>query len=62
MPPLDPLKTVEFFRRLMVAIAEGRIEAKHYVDFTEEQIDALNEQLADEWESEGADGKEMAGE
>jgi hypothetical protein len=61
MPPLDPLKTIEYLRRIVTAIAEGRIEARQVAEMTDEQIVDYSTRLGDEWEAAINEGKELAG-
>lgn len=60
MPPLDPIKLVEYIRLLALAMAEGRIEAKEVAAMTDEQIQDYIARLDGEWAAAIAEGERLS--
>lgn len=57
--PLDP-KLIEYFQRIIQAIADARIEAKEVAAFSAEQFEEYGNRLANEWEAAEQEGKELS--
>jgi len=55
----DITNAADYLRRIIQAIADGRIEARSVLDMTAEQIDEYHARLVDEEKAEIERGKKM---